>query len=471
MTPPLCLFRQPRVASAHVARVSSFRQRPRRDSGSRRSAAALGVSIAATTLALAVPWTGTIYVLFGVALAAFLRFLWCELRAPSVHAKTVFAAGAFLLALAIIFPVRHSHDAYAYADYGQMIARYHASPYTSVPADFSDDFWFRWVSPRWQHTGSVYGPAFVGISAVFMKIAGTSILVTRLLFQSLAALAVAAAGWLVWRRARDPVAVALVVVNPLVIVNVVNNGHNDALVGLAFLAAILLVERKRAPAAGAVLAVAALVKVTAIVPAAAIAFWLWRREDLRVALRFAIPFSVVAAAGTLLAGGASVLIPLGPASKLVSYSSFWHGAIRVIGDATGTSGRGPVRVMANLLVVGLAVLVVWKRTDREDVRGFSALIVVLYLLGAAYVLPWYLMWVIPVVALDWRSPVALVSFAYGSVLCLAFFALSNHTGAVLLGVRTFFTAAAGVVEVAAIVFLARSMVARSATLQPSRQAA
>ena len=454
-----------------MARVSSLRQRPRRDRGSLRSAAALGISIAATTLALAVPWTGTIYVLLGVALAAFLRFVWCELRAPSVHARTVFVAGAFLMALAIIFPVRHSHDAYAYADYGQMIAHYHASPYTSVPADFSDDFWFRWVSPRWQHTGSVYGPAFVGISAVFMKIAGTSVTVTRLLFQALAALAVAAAGWLVWRRSRDPVALALVVVNPLVIVNVVNNGHNDALVGLAFLAAILLVERKRGPAAGAVLAVAALVKVTAIVPAAAVAFWLWRREDLRTALRFGIPFAVVAAGGTLLAGGASVLIPLGPASKLVSYSSFWHGAIRVVGDLTGTSGRGPVRWMSMVLVAGLAVLVAWKRTEHDDLRRFSGLILLLYLLGAAYVLPWYLMWVIPVLALDWRSPAALVATVYGSVLSLAFFALSNRTGAVLLGVRSFFTAAAGVVEIAAIVFLARSMLTRSATLQPSRQAA
>ena len=48
---------------------------------------------------------------------------------------------------------------------------------------------------------------------------------------------------LVWRRTRHPAAVAIIGLNPLVVVSVVNGAHNDAWVGLLVLVGVLLVDR------------------------------------------------------------------------------------------------------------------------------------------------------------------------------------------------------------------------------------
>ena len=64
-------------------------------------------------------------------------------------------------------------------------------------------------------------------------VTGTNELATRLAFQVLAAVAVSLAAWLVAPRTRDPFAVLLIGVNPVVAMEIVNPGRNDALVGLA----------------------------------------------------------------------------------------------------------------------------------------------------------------------------------------------------------------------------------------------
>jgi hypothetical protein len=316
------------------------------------------------------------------------------------------------------------------------------------------------VSPYWRHTGSVYGPAFSGVSAAFMEAAGESVLVMRLLFQTFAALAVAGVAWLVWRRTRAPTALALIAVNPIVVLNVVNAGHNDALIGLAFLGALLLVERRRRASAGVALALATLVKVSAILPAAAIAFWLWRRENVREAMWFGVPFAVVTIAGTLLGGGASVLIPLGPASRMVSYPSFWHAVGTVVGAITGTSGTAAVRVISNAFVLALLALVAWRRTRIDGAARFSATVVVVYLLAAAYVLPWYAVWVLPVLALAWRSRLTMLTVVYAALVQAAFFSLSSHTGGVVFGVRAVFNAVTGPFELVALVALMGAVLIR-----------
>jgi hypothetical protein len=43
-----------------------------------------------------------------------------------------------------------------------------------------------------------------------------------------------------------------------------------------------------------------------------------------------------------------------------------------------------------------------------------------YLLGAPYVLPWYVAWALPVLALVWRSPVSALVLAYAGALAVAY---------------------------------------------------
>ena len=76
----------------------------------------------------------------------------------------------------------------------------------------------------------------------------------------------------------DPRALAFVGLNQFVIVTTVNNAHNDALVGLAALGAVVLV-RRRPLFAGVVLGLAALVKFSALLPAGVLFLWLFRQHS------------------------------------------------------------------------------------------------------------------------------------------------------------------------------------------------
>ena len=118
---------------------------------------------------------------------------------------SVFAI-AFVLGVAVTMAPQRSGDVWSYAMYGRIVAVHHASPYRHVPDEYPNDPMLRFVSPAWLHTGSVYGPTFVAFSAGVAPLAGDSAIRTRLLYQATAALAVAGALVLVWRRTRSPAA-------------------------------------------------------------------------------------------------------------------------------------------------------------------------------------------------------------------------------------------------------------------------
>src|SRR5439155_18931353 len=167
-----------------------------------------------------------------------------------------------------------------YAMYGRMVAHHQVSPYRHAAAEFPHDPWAGKVPHGWRQTRSVYGPLFTGVSAAAMVPVGDSFLAGRLFFQLLAAAGVVGCLWLLERRARSAAALALLALNPVVIVSVVNGGHNDALVGLGVLGGVLLAER-RPLVAGLVLGAAALIKAAALLPLAVVAVWVWRRRGWR----------------------------------------------------------------------------------------------------------------------------------------------------------------------------------------------
>ena len=173
--------------------------------------------------------------------------------------RMVLTATLVLLAIAVAAPPAETHDLYSYAMDGRIVAHYGDSPYTHAPSDYPHDPLLREVAAGWRHTPSLYGPAFTAASAAIASVAGTDVLANRLGFQLLAAACVLALVLLLYRRTRDPVVVALIGCNPVVLIEVVNAGRNDALVGLALLAGILLATRRRLVAAAAVIALGALV--------------------------------------------------------------------------------------------------------------------------------------------------------------------------------------------------------------------
>jgi hypothetical protein len=71
-------------------------------------------------------------------------------------------------------------------------------------------------------------------------------------------------------------------------------------------------------------------------------------------------------------------------------------------------------------VLALAGLTLLRRVDRLVPAVAAGTALLAYLLLGAYVLPWYLAWGLPALALAWRSPLAWLTLGYGALLHLSY---------------------------------------------------
>lgn len=329
-----------------------------------------------------------------------------EARGQRVDIRVLAIAIGGLMIVAAAMEPTGSHDLWSYTMYGRMISQYGVSPYSHVPNDFPHDPFLHLVSGGWRHTPSVYGPAFVAFSAIGTALSGSSMLVARLYQQLSAAIAVTVALGLLWRRTRSPAAVMLLGLNPLVIVSVINGGHNDALVGLAVLGAVLLTEDRRWTAAGIVLALAVLVKITALLALPALVAWTLYRFGRRAAGQLA-GVTLVSVMLAYALAGPNALTALDANHKLMSRASLWQSARSLFAPGGGHAFGGLSRStwlgvfgLASIATVCiLALAVAWRRRRDAELGGVVALALTAYLVAGIYVLPWYGMWMLPAACL------------------------------------------------------------------------
>jgi hypothetical protein len=296
--------------------------------------------------------------------------------------------------------------------YGRILGVHHLSPWTHAPAAFPNDPLLHRVGSTWRHTPSVYGPAFTAVSASAAWILGTTVLPTRLFYQALAAVVLGGGGWLIWRRTRSAAAVAFLTIHPLVAMYLVNGGRTDALVGVAMLAAVTLVARRRPGAAGVAGALGALVKVTGLVGIAAIFMTMLAKGERRAARRMATAATAVFAIGYLVAGTTALLAPMQTAGALYSRASAWS-TLPVLGLTR------PVSHVALALLAVLVLIVLVRHAHSSPGTAVAASLGMLSL-GAAYTLPGYVAWGLPAAALDHRSRVARIVAAAGIALVVIY---------------------------------------------------
>ena len=325
------------------------------------------------------------------ACGALLLLVVMELRRPTLRAAPLAAVAGLLLLVAVIAPPRTSHDLWSYAMYGRIVAVHHADPYRLPPRAFPRDPALQRVEPGWRSARSVYGPVFTGLSAALARITGGSALATRLAYQLFAATSVGIVLLVLVRRGRA-VAVAAIGLHPLVVVQLVNGGHNDAVVGLLLMLAVLACRRPRPVVVGLVAAVAVSTKLVAALPVVALLAWLWRKHGRRSAIVAGTTVGALVGAGYLMVGGPSALRPLASAAGYVSRATIWR--FPLLGAHQGLS-RTALMVA---LVAGPALVVAAVRMDK-GASAAAASSVLMYLLAAPYVLPWYFWWAIPVAVL------------------------------------------------------------------------
>jgi glycosyl transferase family 87 len=329
-----------------------------------------------------------------------------------------------LHAILLLSPPLQLSDIFNYLGYARLGALHGLSPYThGISAEHFDPI-FQFAS--WDDLHSPYGELFTALSyplaflplPISFWIIKVAIVALSLLFL-----------WLVWwcavKLGRDPrFVVGFVVLNPIYLIYAIAGFHNDFLMLDASMAAIAFVLSGRDRAAGAAFVVAVAVKFTVILlgPFLLIGVGTRRRSKELVigGLIAAIPLAAMSIAlfGTDLPN-------LQQQSSLLTELSVPNlvGLLLGVGGATST-----VLDAADLFVLAVVLYFFFRRRDWLAGAGWSTLAL---LVGLAWLVPWYVVWVLPLAALG-SSPWLRRATALMTIFLVATFApavttyLANH---------------------------------------------
>ncbi|HWC48804.1 MAG TPA: glycosyltransferase 87 family protein [Solirubrobacterales bacterium] len=355
-----------------------------------------------------------------VGFAAYLGVLW---QAPKLGRTVVWGLILVLVTGFAVAPVLLSHDVYSYVDYARLGVRHGLNPYVHPPLAAPGDPAYSDVT--WTEATSAYGPLFtlltyplawlpVGVAVAALKaVAALSVL-------GIAALTARIASW----RGIDPLrATAFVALNPLVLVHAIGGAHNDALTMLLAMLAVAAILSQRELAGGAALVAAIATKLSAAVLAPFALVGVATTSPPTGRFRsYAGRFRPV---GRLLAGGAGAALAVGIAAYLAFGWDWLHGFGLAGENQSRTShmsipitvarltdlGPEGVRLAAAILFAALVIyLLIWTARGNDWIRA-AAWATFALLLASAWLLPWYLLWPLPLVAISRDRTLQLLTLA------------------------------------------------------------
>ena len=358
-----------------------------------------------------------------VGFAAYLGVL---AAAPMLGRRIVWATIALTVAAFAVVPVLLSNDVYSYVDYARLGVVHGLDPYVHPPLAAPQDPAFADVT--WTETTSAYGPLFtlatyplawlpVAVAVAVLKaVAALSVL-------GLAAVTARIAAW----RGTDPLrGAAFVALNPLVLVHVVGGAHNDGLTMLLAMLAVAATLSSREAAGGAALLAAVATKAPAafLAPFAAIATARPMPTGLKPPyMEGNRPVGRWGRLGRLCFGAVGAAVALGGAAYL-AFGWDWLHAFGLAGENQGRTsymslpitvarltGLDPDAVRFTALALFLTLfleLLLWTWRGFDWVRA-AAWTAAGLLLASSWLLPWYLVWLLPLAAIGRDRPLQLLA--------------------------------------------------------------
>jgi hypothetical protein len=322
-------------------------------------------------------------------------------------------------------PVLLSHDVYSYVDYARLGVVHGLNPYVHPPAAAPFDPAFARVT--WIDATSAYGPLF---TLATYPLAWLPVWWAVAALKATAALSVLGIAILVARlapsRGVSPLgAAAFVALNPLALIHVVGGAHNDGLAMLMATIGVAAMLSAREGSAGAAFVAAFALKppATLAAPFAAIGAARWKASTPSGGHKASTGRERGRAGARLLVGVAALAIG---AAAYAAFGWHWVDAIGLAGEnqhrtshlsipitLARLTGLDPAPVRATALAVfALAFLYLLLRTWRGmDWLRAAAWASFALLLATAWLLPWYLIWTLPLAALSRDRPLQLLTLA------------------------------------------------------------
>jgi alpha-1,6-mannosyltransferase len=332
-------------------------------------------------------------------------------------AAIVVLVGGFAVA-----PVLLSHDVYSYVDYARLGVLHGLDPYVYSPA--SEPFDPAYARVTWIDATSAYGPLF---TLATYPLAWLPVWWAIAALKAAAALSVLAVAALVARvapsRGVSPLgAAAFVALNPLVLIHVVG-AHNDGVAMLAATIGVAAMLAAREASAGAAFAAAFAIKAPAAIAAPFALLSAARSSTFPHAGGEKSTIKATSQPTTqILVGAVLSSLALGVAAYL-AFGWNWLDAIGLVGEIqqrtahmsipitfARLTGLDPTAVRAaalSLYVVTFLYLLVrtWRGADWLRCAAWAAFAL---LLATAWLLPWYLIWTLPLAALSRDRPLQLL---------------------------------------------------------------
>jgi Glycosyltransferase family 87 len=318
-----------------------------------------------------------------------------------------------LHAILLMSPPLQLTDLFNYLGYARLGAVHHLNPYThGMLAEMHDPI-YRFTT--WHNLNSPYGPLFTIISYPIALLPVPVAYWTLKLMAVLGSLAFIALVWKIARLlGRDPrFAVLFVAANPIYLMFAVAGFHNDFVMLVPSTAAVALLLARRDRAAGAAVMFAVAVKFTAVLllPFLLIAARPPRRR-LRVLAGAAL--ATVPLVAVSIATFGFTLPNLSDQSTLLTDFSIPN----LVGLALGIGGATPALLrVANVALVLVVVLFLRRKRDWLSGAGWSTLALIASL---AWLVPWYVIWVLPLAALSTSVRLRRATLAFTVFLVLAF---------------------------------------------------
>lgn len=365
---------------------------------------------------------------FGGLLLAMVLYVLVLVCVRTFSLRTLAIAVVSLNAVFLLAPPLLSQDVFSYIAYARLGADHGLNPYTHAPNDIPFDAVYGYAGSK--GASNVYGPLF---TLATYPLGLVSVPVAFWTLKAVAFAAVLGAVYFTGKTAvalgRDPrLPVAVVGLSPVTMVHVVGGAHNESLTVLLLVVGAWLFVRRREPAGGFAAGLGSGVKASAVLP---LPFMLAAARDRWRTLGAMVGAGAVSLAIGLAAFGADAIEGLNLLSSNQNRTSKFstpHKSVDLVELVAGNVDRDAwadaVRIVLMLLLVAFVLwLLRGVLRDRDRWIAATGWATLGVLLASAWLVPWYLLWLLPFAALaaNYRLLVATTVFsAYTMAIAIPF---------------------------------------------------